>query len=58
MIKFPNKKNTNEIKKYFENFGLEKIFQNDKFNQKTFKPNLKDLYRYIVLSLKTKEYVG
>ena len=58
MIKFPNRKNINEIKKYFKNFGLEKIFQNDKFNQKTYKPNLKDLYRIHSFIIKNKRVCG
>ena len=53
MIKFPEKKNINEIKKYFKSYKLSGLFSSKLFTKDTFKPNMFDLYRihrFIILN--------
>ena len=53
MIKFPEKKNVYEIKKYFKSYKLSNIFSSKLFTKDSFKPNLVDLYRihrFIILN--------
>jgi len=53
MIKFPEKKNIYEIKKYFKSYKLSSLFLSKLFTKDTFKPNMFDLYRihrFIILN--------
>ena len=59
MIKFPEKKNINEIKKYFKSYKLSSLFLSKLFTKDTFKPNMFDLYRihrFIIFILLYKQF--